>query len=170
MVHIAVVVDVLHKGAAERDVEHLVAPADRQEREARLDGGARHRQVERVVIGIDAVHPRIDDGRAVTMRVDIGPARQAHPVEPGERLAQVIEGVGKRRQHHRLAAGSLILLSVLGFWLYWRLSGRKWFTGPKVQGTPEELAAIERELEALGQGAPITPGSAPLPGQTAAQP
>ena len=23
---------------------------------------------------------------------------------------------------------------------------RKWFTGPKVQGTPEELAAIEREL------------------------
>lgn len=160
MVHIAVVVDVLHKGAAERDVEHLVAPADRQEREARLDGGARHRQVERVVIGIDAVHPRIDDGRAVTMRVDIGPARQAHPVEPGERLAQVIEGVGKRRQHHRLAAGSHDGV----------LSGRKWFTGPKVQGTPEELAAIERELEALGQGAPITPGPASLPGQTAAQP
>jgi len=25
---------------------------------------------------------------------------------------------------------------------------RNWFTGPKVQGTPEQLAAIERELAA----------------------
>jgi len=31
-------------------------------------------------------------------------------------------------------------------WLYWILSARKWFTGPKVMGTAEELAAIEREL------------------------
>jgi amino acid permease (GABA permease) len=30
----------------------------------------------------------------------------------------------------------------------WLVSARKWFTGPKVQGTPEELAAIERELSA----------------------
>lgn len=30
---------------------------------------------------------------------------------------------------------------------YWLLSAHKWFTGPKVQGTPEELALIERELE-----------------------
>ena len=29
------------------------------------------------------------------------------------------------------------------------VSARKWFTGPKVQGTPEELAAIETELESL---------------------
>jgi hypothetical protein len=27
------------------------------------------------------------------------------------------------------------------------LSARKWFTGPKVQGSAEELAAIEAELE-----------------------
>jgi hypothetical protein len=26
------------------------------------------------------------------------------------------------------------------------VSARKWFTGPRVQGTAEELAAIEREL------------------------
>jgi len=39
---------------------------------------------------------------------------------------------------------------------YWVLSGRKWFTGPKVMGTPEELAAIERELELVAAGkAPI---------------
>ncbi|HKS45574.1 MAG TPA: amino acid permease [Amycolatopsis sp.] len=30
--------------------------------------------------------------------------------------------------------------------LWWVLSARKWFTGPKVQGTDEELAAVEREL------------------------
>ena len=32
--------------------------------------------------------------------------------------------------------------------LTWLLSARHWFTGPKVQGTAEELAAIERELSA----------------------
>jgi amino acid permease (GABA permease) len=33
--------------------------------------------------------------------------------------------------------------------LYW-LSARKWFQGPKVQGTAEELAAIEHDLESVG--------------------
>ena len=38
--------------------------------------------------------------------------------------------------------------AVLGFaGIYWLVSARKWFTGPRVQGTPEELAAIEHELE-----------------------
>jgi len=38
---------------------------------------------------------------------------------------------------------------VIGFaGIYWLASARKWFTGPKVQGTPEELAAIEHELSA----------------------
>ena len=36
---------------------------------------------------------------------------------------------------------------VLGFaGVYWAVSAKNWFTGPKVQGTAEELAAIEREL------------------------
>ncbi len=29
---------------------------------------------------------------------------------------------------------------------YWLLSPRHWFTGPKVQGSAEELKAIEAEL------------------------
>jgi hypothetical protein len=38
---------------------------------------------------------------------------------------------------------------VLGFaGIYWMVSARKWFTGPRVQGTAEELAAIEHELSA----------------------
>jgi amino acid permease (GABA permease) len=32
---------------------------------------------------------------------------------------------------------------------YWLLSARKWFTGPKVQGNADELAAIEAELETV---------------------
>jgi len=38
------------------------------------------------------------------------------------------------------------VLAFSGGW--WLVSARKWFTGPKVQGTAAELAAIERELAA----------------------
>jgi amino acid permease (GABA permease) len=41
----------------------------------------------------------------------------------------------------------LVVLGFAGIW--WLLSARTWFTGPKVQGSPEELAAAERELESL---------------------
>ena len=37
--------------------------------------------------------------------------------------------------------------SVIGFaGIYWLVSAKNWFKGPRVQGTAEELAAIEREL------------------------
>ena len=39
------------------------------------------------------------------------------------------------------------VLVVLGFaGIYWAVSAKNWFKGPKVQGSAEELAAIEREL------------------------
>jgi amino acid permease (GABA permease) len=39
------------------------------------------------------------------------------------------------------------VLVVIGFaGIYWLVSAKNWFTGPRVQGTPEELAAIEQEL------------------------
>jgi amino acid permease (GABA permease) len=41
----------------------------------------------------------------------------------------------------------LVVLGGAAVW--WFASARKWFTGPKVQGTDEELAAVERELEEL---------------------
>jgi amino acid permease (GABA permease) len=42
------------------------------------------------------------------------------------------------------------VLAVLGFaGIWWFVSAKNWFTGPKVQGTAEELAAIERELGAV---------------------
>jgi len=51
--------------------------------------------------------------------------------------------------------GPLIILGAIFVMGYWSFSGKKWFTGPKVQGTPEELRAIERELDALEHGRAI---------------
>jgi amino acid transporter len=54
-----------------------------------------------------------------------------------------------------IAAGTfnytpIAVLVVLGFaGVWWLVSARKWFTGPKVQGSEEELAAIERDLESI---------------------
>lgn len=50
------------------------------------------------------------------------------------------------------AAVGAVLIGTGGWWL---LSARRWFTGPRVQGTPEELAAIEAELE--GRAAAASP-------------
>jgi len=42
------------------------------------------------------------------------------------------------------------VLAVVGFaGIWWLVSAKNWFHGPRVQGTPEELAAIERELEVV---------------------
>jgi hypothetical protein len=41
------------------------------------------------------------------------------------------------------------VLVVIGYaGISWLVSARHWFTGPRVQGTAEELAAIEQELQA----------------------
>jgi amino acid transporter len=45
----------------------------------------------------------------------------------------------------------IAVLAVLGFaGIWWLVSARKWFTGPKVQGTEAELEAVEHDLESLG--------------------
>lgn len=49
-----------------------------------------------------------------------------------------------------------VVVAFAGGW--WLLSARRWFRGPKVQGTVEELAAIEREL-----GDVTIPVAAPVP-------
>ena len=59
---------------------------------------------------------------------------------------------GLFKQNNVNFTAPLIIGSFIVIALYWAFSGRKWFTGPKVQGTPEELRAIERELDALEHG------------------
>lgn len=46
--------------------------------------------------------------------------------------------------------GPLIFVSFVAVGAWWFISARKWFKGPKVMGTKEELLAIERELDSLG--------------------
>ncbi|MFL5737749.1 MAG: amino acid permease [Actinomycetota bacterium] len=42
----------------------------------------------------------------------------------------------------------IAVVVVIGFaGIYWLASARKWFTGPKVMGSPDELKAIEQDLE-----------------------
>ena len=44
----------------------------------------------------------------------------------------------------------IVVLAVIGFAFIWWIAGaRKWFKGPKIQGTPEELAEIERDLNVI---------------------
>src|SRR5664280_1943 len=44
----------------------------------------------------------------------------------------------------------IAVLAVIGFaGIWWAISARKWFKGPKIQGTPEELAAIEADLNII---------------------
>jgi amino acid permease (GABA permease) len=44
----------------------------------------------------------------------------------------------------------IAVLAVLGFaGIWWLVSARHWFKGPKVQGSEAELAAIERDLESI---------------------
>ena len=38
---------------------------------------------------------------------------------------------------------------------YWFLSAKNWFKGPKVQGSADELARIEADLEAVGAPMPV---------------
>ncbi|MCU1453466.1 MAG: BAT1-like [Acidimicrobiales bacterium] len=43
----------------------------------------------------------------------------------------------------------IMAVAFLAIGIFWAVSGKRWFKGPKVQGTPEELAAIEHELSQL---------------------
>jgi amino acid transporter len=60
-------------------------------------------------------------------------------------LPQVYPVTGSSFNYASIATGA-VLLGAGGWWL---ASAHKWFKGPKVQGSAEELAAIERELEGV---------------------
>lgn len=49
-------------------------------------------------------------------------------------------------------AGPIMIVYVIIIGIWWLVSARKWFKGPQVQGTPEQLQAIERELAAIERG------------------
>ncbi|MET7354348.1 hypothetical protein [Streptomyces mirabilis] len=60
------------------------------------------------------------------------PARRERLREPGRRPAV------------QRSVSAVVVPGFAGAW--WMLSARRWFTGPKVQGSADEPASIEREL------------------------
>ncbi|CAB4322552.1 unannotated protein [freshwater metagenome] len=71
-----------------------------------------------------------------------------YPWIPGEE----VDGVNVGLNNFNWSGPLLVtIFIVIGSW--WLLSARKWFKGPQVQGTREELLAIERELAAIEAGA-----------------
>jgi amino acid transporter len=48
--------------------------------------------------------------------------------------------------------GPLIILSTILIWIYWHASAKKWFKGPQVMGSEEELARLEALLAAVERG------------------
>ena len=56
--------------------------------------------------------------------------------------------IGVKTFNYASIATFVVLFGAGGWYL---LSAKNWFHGPKVQGTPQELAAIEAELEAIGK-------------------
>jgi amino acid permease (GABA permease) len=53
--------------------------------------------------------------------------------------------------NYAIVAVGVVMVYATG---YWFLSAKNWFKGPKVQGSAEDLAKIEAELEALGHATP----------------
>ena len=48
--------------------------------------------------------------------------------------------------------GPFMIILLIAIWIYWEVSAKNWFTGPKVMGSEAELRAIEAELAAVEAG------------------
>ena len=83
--------EVLDQRAAQRDVQHLHAAADREGRRAVAHRGACEGDVERVDVVLHAVGVGVR-GLAVAHRVDVGTADQHEPVEPEDDLVGLVVG------------------------------------------------------------------------------
>jgi amino acid transporter len=71
-----------------------------------------------------------------------------YPWMPGEE----VDGVNVGLNNFNWSGPLLVtIFIIIGGW--WLLSAKKWFKGPQVQGTRDELLAIERELAAVEAGA-----------------
>jgi hypothetical protein len=107
VVLVAVVVrEVLVQRPAARDVHHLHAAADAEERQVTLHRPRRERQLERVALGRRARGRGVRLG-AVGRRVHVGAAREQQAVEHVEHAVGVLDGGRVGREQQRDAAGAL---------------------------------------------------------------
>jgi amino acid transporter len=66
-------------------------------------------------------------------------------------LPQASPGNTLQTFNYAIVAVAVVVIYSGGYWL---LSAKNWFKGPRVQGSAEELARIEADLEAVGHAAP----------------
>ena len=130
----------------------LGLPVDvEQHRLRRRDVDLRHRALHRLRDpGVPAAAP----GRLLRTRpVAPGPVeqdRRHRSPSPGPLVITIlfmlptVSPVNATSFNYTIVAVAVVL-GFAGIW--WLVSARRWFTGPKVQGTPEELAAIEEDLQ-----------------------
>jgi hypothetical protein len=97
--------DVLHQVAAERDVEHLHAAADRQHRLVGLERQADDVELDLVVLGHDAVQLLSARLLPVPARVDVAAAVHDDRVDAVDQLGETVVQRRDRGQHERHAAG-----------------------------------------------------------------
>jgi amino acid transporter len=72
---------------------------------------------------------------------------QFYPWLPGQKVKGVNVGLNNFNW-----SGPLMVLIFLIIGIWWLASAKRWFKGPQVQGSKEELIAIERELAAVEAG------------------
>ena len=72
-----------------------------------------------------------------------------YPWLPGQRIAGDDTNYGLNNFNW---SGPLMLLIFTAIGIWWLASAKKWFHGPQIQGSREELLAIERELAAIEGG------------------
>ena len=110
-----------------------------------------HRPVRRLhLAGVPAPARRATSSRKGRGRSAAGAGRSASSPRSGWRSCSSCS-CSRRRSRSRSRTFNytpVVFLVVLGGAAIWYfVSAKNWFKGPKVQGTPEELAAIERDLE-----------------------
>jgi hypothetical protein len=72
---------------------------------------------------------------------------QFYPWLPG----QEVDGVNVGLNNFNWSGPLMVtIFAIIGIW--WLVSAKKWFKGPQVQGSKDELIAIERELAAVEAG------------------
>jgi amino acid transporter len=63
-----------------------------------------------------------------------------------------IPGTDIARVNNFNFTGPFMIALFIAIWIYWHVSAKNWFVGPKVMGTKEEMRALEEHLAAVQRG------------------
>lgn len=101
-----VVGDVLMQRAAKGDVQGLMASANGEERQVKIESNPSEFEVVLIVFGAHAVQRWMSLGRAVAVWIDVWAAHEAHSIKSCEDLGESGYGLRIRGQDDRDSTGS----------------------------------------------------------------